>query len=59
MDEDEAVFGGVVGAFGLDSDIEEAHPVIQLVFYADCLATDGGEGLMMRGGVVCAGDTEC
>jgi hypothetical protein len=45
VDEDDAVFGEILGGFRLNSNVEEADAVVELFAGTDCLAADGGEGL--------------
>ncbi len=56
VDEDDAVFGEILGGFGLNSNVEEADAVVELFAGTDCLAADGGEGSMACRGVVGSGD---
>lgn len=55
MHEDE--FGGGRG-FRLDADVEEADSVFELPAYVDGLAAHGGQGFVVGGRVVRAGDGE-
>ena len=43
MHEYESIVARIVRLLRLHSDIEEADPIVQLVFYADGLAAYGGE----------------
>lgn len=58
MHEQEAVFSQVLGRFRLYTDVEEADAVVELLARADGLAAHGGEGAVVGGRVVRAGDGE-
>ena len=52
MNEDQAIVVWVIGAGGLYPNVEEAHPILELLFRGDGLASYRRQGIVMRGRVV-------
>lgn len=48
MHEEHVLFAGVGGMYGLDAYVEEADPVVKLLFYVYGLTADRGQGAVIR-----------